>query len=190
MVFRMQLVRCSLSFLIAAALGATTVPSLSFEELTDQSEAVVSGEVTRSWSDWDSDHRFIWTHHEIKVSGIQKGTAPANVVVSEPGGVVGNRAMGIAGAVSYVQGEQVTVFLQRMPNGYLRTTGWGQGKFDMDRTGHLHPDASLRGVEIIDLNQTKASSARTPLRSLDGISVSELRSRIGARIALQGGSAK
>lgn len=166
--------------------GATSVPSLTFEELTDQSELVVSGQVTRSWSAWDSEHKFIWTHHEVAISGVEKGSPGATVTISEPGGVVGDRGMSIAGSVAYRPGEQVAVFLHRMPNGYLRTTGWGQGKYSIGSDGRLHPDGSTPGLEIVT-----SSTRGTSLRTLDGITLDSLRARVTARVAAQRqGSAK
>src|ERR1041385_5772820 len=73
-----------LAMLLAGTAGATTVPSLTFDQLTDQSDLVVSGQVTRSWSAWDSDHKFIWTHHEVAVEGIGKGSPGATITISEP----------------------------------------------------------------------------------------------------------
>jgi hypothetical protein len=172
--------------LIAGALSATSVPSLTFEELTDQSELVVSGQITRSWSEWDSSHKFIWTHHELSVEATQKGSPASTVVVSEPGGTVADRGMVIAGSVDYKVGEQVAVFLQRMPNGYLRTTGWAQGKYSVDQAGHLHAQARLRDLEIVSVNSAKPVDARgESIRSLDGITVAELRSRVAAHLASQ-----
>jgi hypothetical protein len=175
--------------LISSTAAATSVPGLSFEELTDHSELIVSGQITRSWSDWDSEHKVIWTHHELDVSTSQKGASGATVIVSEPGGVVGDRAMAIAGTVAYRPGDQVTVFLQRMPNGYLRTTGWGQGKYTLDKTGILHTDSAVRGIEIVSVDRNLGHN--TPLRALDGMSLAELRFRVAARITAQRqGSAK
>ena len=132
----------SLIFLVGAPAVATSVPGLTFEELTDRSQLIVAGRVTRSWSDWDSEHKIIWTHNELSVASSQKGVAGASVLVSEPGGVVGDRAMAIAGSVAYRPGDQVLVFLERMPNGYLRTTGWGQGKYLVDKAGTVHAEAA------------------------------------------------
>jgi len=165
--------------LLAGTAWATSVPSLTFEQLTDQSDFVVSGQVTRSWSDWDSDHKFIWTHYEIAVARSQKGKSGATVTISEPGGMVGDRGMSIAGSVGYRPGEEVAVFLQRMPNGYLRTTGWAQGKFKIDASGHLHAEAPAHGLELA------AHSARgTSLRTLEGITVADLSTRVGARLSV------
>ena len=127
-----------LALMILPQALATSVPSLTFDELTDRSEVIVAGRITRSWSDWDSERKFIWTHYELSVSSVHKGAARTAVTVSEPGGVVGGRGMRIAGSVEYSPGDQVAVFLQRMPNGYLRTAGWGQGKYLVDKAGHLH----------------------------------------------------
>lgn len=166
---------------------ATVVPGLSFEQLTDESEMVISGDVVRSWSDWDSAHKFIWTHHEISVSGAHKGALARTVVVSEPGGVVGDRAMSIAGTVSYERGENVVVFLERMPNGYLRTTGWAQGKYVVDKAGRVHGMGASSDLEIVrpDGAGGKFSTAKvaaTPLRTLDGMNVAQFRSRIEAHV--------
>jgi hypothetical protein len=178
----------TVALLIASNAGATTVPSLSFEELIDQSELIVSGQVTRSWTDWDSEHKFIWTHYELSVASAQKGTAASTVVLSEPGGNVGIQGMAIAGAVVYQVGDRVLVFLQRMPNGYLRTTGWSQGKYIVDSSGRLHAETSLRGLEVVSAQKgAPLTQPATPLLTLDGMNVTELRGRISARLQKQGG---
>ncbi len=174
----------SLALLWASIAAATTVPSISFEELTDRSELIVSGQVSRSWTDWDGEHKYIWTHYELTVSATHKGSAAAKVIFSEPGGVVGIEGLAVAGAVGYQPGEHVLVFLQRMPNGYLRTTGWSQGKYDVDSAGRLHPESTLGGLELVNLPGKPA--AATPLRTLNGMSVAELHARIAARLKSQG----
>jgi hypothetical protein len=177
---------CIIPFIILSIsqAGATSVPALSFEELTDHSQFIVAGEVTRSWTAWDAEHKFIWTHHELKVLSSQKGAASATAVVSEPGGVVGDRGMAIAGSVAYHEGDQVVVFLERMPNGYLRTTGWGQGKFTLDKAGMLHADSGTRGSEIVHIERGPAAQT-TSLHVLDGMSLAELRVRVAARVTAQ-----
>jgi hypothetical protein len=155
------------SLLLVCVAGATSVIQLSFEELVDRSESIVSGHVTRSWAAWDAEHKFIWTHYEVAVSAIHKGTPGATVVVSEAGGTLDGRVMTIAGTVTYQAGENVLVFLTRVPNGYLRTTGWGQGKYTVDSKGVLHGGASLR--------------AGTSIASLEGMSTAHLHALVAAR---------
>jgi hypothetical protein len=177
----------SIALLIASGARATTVPGLTFEELTDHSELIVSGQITRSWADWDSEHKFIWTHYQLSVSSAQKGAPSATVELSEPGGVVGIQGMAIAGAVVYQPGDHVLVFLQRMPNGYLRTTGWSQGKYMVDNMGRLHAETSLRGLQVVSAQKGAAlTKSAPPLRSLDGMTLAELRTRIASRLQQQG----
>jgi hypothetical protein len=164
--------------ILLSTLGATSVPSLSFEELTDRSELVVTGQINRTWTEWDTAHKYIWTHYELDVSAALKGTPGETVILSEPGGVVGIQGMTIAGSVGYRAGDTVLVFLQRMPNGYLRTTGWSQGKFAVDKTGRLHASALHGGLEVVD---TKGRAAATPLRSIDGMRITQLGGLIRAR---------
>ena len=157
---------------------ATSVPELTFEELTDTSNAIATGQVMRSWTAWDAEHKYIWTHYQLSVTSVKKGASADVVEFAEPGGVVDGVGMAIAGSVSYQPGENVLIFLQRMPNGYLRTTGWGQGKYVVDGAGRLHAAASLRGLEIVD---GKSASA-APAPSLGGMTGTEASRRIAARV--------
>lgn len=173
----------SLLSLGAMNASATIVPGLTFEQMADRSELVLSGQIIRSWAGWDSEHKFIWTHYELTVSSTHKGASESSVVLSEPGGVVGIQGMTVAGAVTYQPGERVLLFLERMPNGYLRTTGWSQGKFDVDDAGRLHPALTVGGLEPVNAG---GSAGATSLRALNGITVRELHARIAARLKSQG----
>jgi hypothetical protein len=177
----------SLSVLLTATAGATTVPGLTFEQLTDESDLVVAGQVTRSWSGWDSNHKYIWTHYELAVSRAVKGAPGSAVIVSEPGGIVGNQSMSVAGAPAYAVGEKVAIFLKKMPNGYFRTVGWGQGKYTVDQSAHLH-GGGLLGAEFVRPNQLVPG---TSLQTLENVTLDEFRARVSARMTAQGpGSAK
>ena len=174
---RARWIGIAFGLVLVCSARATSVPRISFEELTDQSEVIASGQVTRSWSDWDSTHKYIWTHYELSVSNTYKGQSGRSVVISEPGGVVGNIGMQIAGTVVYQPGDKVLVFLQRMPNGYLRTTGWGQGQYRVDASGIVHASESLRQENLL-----AAGGPGSSLTSLEGTSVSELVRRVTARV--------
>ena len=107
----------------------TTVPSVGLEELIDQSEAIVHGRVVRSWAAWDGAHKYIWTHHLIAVIDAVRGAGAGYVVASEPGGQLDGVGMRFSGALEYALGEETIVFLYRTPIGFLRATGYGQGKY-------------------------------------------------------------
>src|ERR1035437_99747 len=163
----------TLAALGALVCGATIVPRLSLEEMVAHSDVIVSGWVVRTWAAWDGQHRFIWTHSEIMVGDVVKGRRMERVVVSEPGGVVDGFGMQIAGTHRYSLGERVMVFLGRMPNGYLRTTGMGQGKLSISTNGSVH----LTHVAA-DLVRTGHGPSGTALQGLDGGPAKEVRRRV------------
>lgn len=170
--------RCFFSLAALAMAGAfacraTIVPRLSLEEMVVRSEVIVSGRVVRTWTAWDSPHTFIWTHSEIVVEDAAKGRHSGRVVVSEPGGVVEGLGMQIGGTPGYVPGEQVMVFLVRMPNGYLRTAGMGQGKLSISSNGSVHLTHS--GGDLVRTGNTPNGTA---LQSLDATAATEVRRRV------------
>jgi hypothetical protein len=169
-----------LILLLAQALSATQVARLSFEELTDSSDLIVSGRLTRSWAAWDAGHKYIWTHYALSAGAVHKGAAGPTVELAEPGGTLDGIVMSVAGAVAYTPGEDVVVFLQRMPNGYLRTAGWGQGRYRIDAHGRIRAGSAMRGLEFVD-TRTPAGSL-TSLTTLEGMSLNELSLRIAARL--------
>ena len=172
------------SFVLVSSATATSVPRISFNEMTDQSEVIATGHITRTWSDWDSTHKYIWTHYEMSVASTYKGQGAQTVVISEPGGVVGAMGIEVAGAVRYGVGDDVLVFLQRMPNGFLRTTGWGQGQYRVDERGALHASEALKTEELV-------GSPNAGLSSLDGHTLNEIAGRVSARVrARQNGGVK
>ena len=154
--------------------AASSLPRLSLESLIQQSDTIVEGRVVRKWAAMDSENKFIWTHYELAVSAAHKGKAGSTVIFSEPGGVAGGMQQAVADAVRYEVGDSVFIFLQRMPNGYLRTTGWAQGKYTVDRAGRVHAAASLAGGS----------------HPLDGIAASDLAARVTARMQIKSAGAK
>ena len=169
--------------LLLQTLGATLIPRLTFEQLTDTSELVVSGQVASSYAAWDAEHKYIWTHYSLHVASALKGKPAAVVEFAEPGGVLGGTSMMIAGATRYSIGDDVVVFLARMPNGYLRTTGWTQGKYSIGQNGRLRAGASL-GADIVSANGPATASS---LQTLEGMTVIELGQRVAARLRVAPG---
>ena len=175
--------------LLLQAASATIVPRLSFEELTDSSDQVVSGTVTRSWAAWDAEHKYIWTHYELAVASSHNGRFSPKLEFAEPGGQLDGVVHARAGTVTDQPGESVLIFLQRMPNGYLRTTGWGQGKYTLDANRKLHGGAALKGVDMVAPGRPVAGA--TSLESLEGVTLTELSRRVAARASrntTQGGT--
>jgi hypothetical protein len=158
--------------LICAAAQATLVPALSLEDLVEQSEIIAHGRVTSSWAVWDNGHKYIWTHYRIEVLDPLRGNPGASVVASEPGGSLDGVTMRISGAPDYAVGEEAIVFLYRTPIGYLRATGYGQGKYTVTARARIR--ANLNGFELLK----RDSSRGVPLSSLDGLTITEFKARV------------
>src|SRR5437660_1649607 len=101
-----EMKRSFVSLLVCIAAQAAIVPSVSLDELIDQSETIVHGRVTRSWSAWDGAHKYIWTHHLIAVIDLVRGAGPGFVVASEPGGELDGVGMRFSGGLEYSMGEE------------------------------------------------------------------------------------
>ncbi len=162
--------------LLAWMAYATLVPRFGLEDLVDSSQAIAQGRVVESWTAWDQNHRYIWTHYRIRVSDVLKGSGETEIVVSEPGGTLEGQTLRIADVVAYSTGEEVVLFARRMPNGYMRTTGLGQGKFVVRNGRVLNGGGRLPLVEVN--GKTSAGRPSTALQSLNGLTVSELKARI------------
>jgi len=178
-----------LSFALILLLGgsllhATLVPRMSVEQMIDDSELIVHGTVLRSWSGWDNARQFIWTHYELQVSDMIKGLPSVKLVVSEPGGIIGETAMQIAGAPQYEIGDEVVLFLHRTPIGYLRSSGWGQGKFGVGRPvggGGLVVRSAVSGVSFVEARAEQPAGrqkVQTPVANFSGLALAEFKTRL------------
>ncbi len=174
---------------VSAGLGtATLIQRMSLEELVDQSQSVVHGSVAKKWSAWDEKQQLIWTHYEIAVVDSLKGRGEAKLVLSEPGGTVGDAVMQVAGAPSYEVGEEVVLFTTLTPIGYARTCGWTQGKFHVEKSANGVSRvlaSSVQGAEIAERSskQPAAAQAQTDLRSVNGMQLDEFKAKL--RVLIQ-----
>lgn len=155
--------------ILAAPLAATVILRQSLEQLTHGSETVVHGEVVKTWAAWDPDRTAIWTHYEIEVAEAWKGVPGRSVVISEPGGELGGMRMAVPGAPQYRVGEQVVVFAVRTPVGYLRTCGWGQGRYLVSTDGQVRADLAQAPVVEGSKSGATAKSAAPSPSTLDGL---------------------
>lgn len=161
--------------LITASAPAAIAPRLSLESMIDRSPLIVEGHVTRSWTQWDPAHQYIWTHYEIQVADALRGSV-STLTVSEPGGSLDGVHQGFSGSLGYVSGEHVVLFLFRTPVGYWRTTGGAQGKVTVLGNGRVHiqtgataavdhhADRAVHGLDTV--NNLAVSDFKSLVRSL------------------------
>jgi hypothetical protein len=142
------------------------------EDLVNGSEWIVEGTVGASHAAWDSAHKFIWTHYEVKVLDSLHGARQASITVSEPGGALDGIEQSTSGTLPYFAGEHVVLFLYRTPIGYLRTAGAGQGKFTVGADGRAR--ANMLGISVT------GAKRGTPLNAIDGLPLADFKLKLRA----------
>jgi hypothetical protein len=132
--------------LAPAPLEAATFVVPPDDEMIDQAEVIVLGQVQRSTA---RQTRGIRTYSTIRVLEVLKGAAPFEpgyqFEVSAMGGIVGGRALIVPGAPRYRQGKRVVVFLRQNEAGEWVTLHMALGKFRSERRGGT--DVLVRGDE-------------------------------------------
>jgi hypothetical protein len=135
---------------------------LPFEELVDLSDWIITGTVTGQENKWDASHTNINTLVTIAVSEWVKGKpfstssegkqssdplSPGhndNVVITVPGGRVGDVAQWVEDTPVFSNGEQVLLLLQPSPEGTVEVVSGIQGKFTIVN-GNAVPAISSSG---------------------------------------------
>ncbi len=118
-------------FLLALPALAALARPVSVETLAREADAVVEGTVESRVSRWADDGRHIYTLVTLRASRVWRGSAPAQVVLRVPGGVVGDIGQHVDAAAEFSDGERVVVFLKREDGGRWLVHGMGQGKFSV-----------------------------------------------------------
>jgi hypothetical protein len=136
-------VRASLSLaMIALAWGlavpahATVMVEIPMEQLIADADVIAHGTVVRAGTRLEQfDGRF--EPHaiaELHVTEWLKGQTDDRLEIDEIGGDTETYGTWIEGTPRYGRGDEVIVFLRRLPNGSFRTVGMAQGRFDVVHT--------------------------------------------------------
>jgi hypothetical protein len=120
--------------LLCLPASATTMLRADLPELAQSADTIVHGTVRRVESRWSGDGRRIVTDVEIQVTESLKGQAGGSVVVTQPGGRVGDIGQSVSGLASFTPGEEVVLFLERRGAQAFRVAGMAQGKYQVQRS--------------------------------------------------------
>jgi hypothetical protein len=155
----------------ASPVQATKIVHMNPQKLAETASDVVRGTVIGSESYWNASGSKIFTETIITVDESYKGSAGGEVRVLQVGGVVDGVQVTVHGALQWVQGEEVVVFLESDRSGKYLVSGFSQGKFQVQRdpvTGRAfvqRPD--LEDVELVNDDGSghadATSVARVPL---------------------------
>ncbi len=113
---------------LAPAESSAQLLKASLEDLTKASTSIVHGETVQVRSFWTSDNRYIMTEATIQVEETVRGMASTSIVVTIPGGRVGNTEYEVSDMPVFSEGEEVVVFVSRHSSGSNMVVGGVQGK--------------------------------------------------------------
>lgn len=150
-----------LSLWACCSVTAATLRQLSMDQMTQSATAIVRARVTGSSAALSGST--IYTHYQLRVSEVWKGSAVAEVVV--PGGVAGGYRQSYPGVPTLQPGSEYVLFLWTSPStGLTQLIGFSQGVFSVtsqtdgtidairpligegmhDAAGHLVQDHAVR----------------------------------------------
>lgn len=169
-----------LALFLVPPLQATRMLALAIERLTADASLVVHARVTDVEVARDRAGR-IFTRAGFEVREVWKGRlAGTRCEVVAGGGVLGERAVTVAGQASYAVGDEVVAFLVRNPAGELVTVGLAQGRFEVrvdPASGQRHVSNGFHGTNPSAGEGAPAPGAvRAPLQKT--LRLEELRSRV------------
>ena len=151
--------------LSAGLASPATIPVLTLDTLIQKSEYVVYGRTVGTRSFWDPTTNTIWTETELLVLDGAKGRAGKTLVITEPGGVLGDIAHLFPGLPRFTDGEEVVLFLYGAPGNRVRVLGLRQGVYDVVRD----PNSGERTVRpSVEPAELMVPDPRVALRSEPG----------------------
>jgi hypothetical protein len=125
--------------LTAVPAYATVMTEIPMEDLVLRADAIVHGSVLRVGARLESfdDRLEPHTVAELRVDEWLRGEptdaqSGERIAIDELGGTVDGRGSWIDGTPRYEAGQEVIVFLRRLPNGAFRTVGMEQGRFEVE----------------------------------------------------------
>ena len=164
-------------------LPSATLERLSLDDMITRSTTIVRGKVAASWAAYTGS--VIYTHYQIQVSEQFKGTPRDSVEVMLPGGTAKGLSQSFSGSPVLKQGDEFVFFLWTSKGGITWITGLTQGLFSLPPgdAGTDRVATRAASAELMLDQQTSRPVKDTALT----MSLSELRSRIAATLAAQGG---
>ncbi len=177
------------TLLLAALLGAlpasaTTQLAMDLPALARGADAVVHGVVRRVESRWSGDKMRIVTDVEIQVTESLKGQPGGTVLVTQPGGRVGDVGQVVHGLASFTAGEEVVVFLEKRGARAFRVSSMAQGKYqvkrDADGKAALAVPEPSEALLLDPVTRKPSASALRPL------TLAELKAAVQAALGPKG----
>lgn len=151
-----------LAILAADPALATTFAPWRLEDFTANAHAAVTGTVAGIDVRWNDEHTQIHTYVSLDLDQVViGGVLPAQLVLREPGGRVGNKVAVIPGAAVYRKGERVFVFVEKVDAIY-RTLGYYQGKYVLENDPATGREIYVQRIPAGGVTVADAGGLREP----------------------------
>lgn len=132
-------------------------------ELVAGSSDVVRGRVVELDSRWNAAHTLIETDIRLEVAEALKGEARGEIVLTLPGGQVGDLVLAVSEAPRLSEDEEVLIFLRRQPDGRFLVPYLVIGTYRVETDARGRWLASL-GYSLANLMPDRASALDTRQR--------------------------
>jgi hypothetical protein len=153
----------SLCFLVFSMTDSTAqVKEMSAKELTTESTAVFYGKCSKKESKWNDKKSIIFTYVTVVPEAYIKGSLGTEVVITVPGGQVGDILYEVSEMPVFIEGEDVMAFTWKNPAGKILVTGGYQGKMKIEKdkkTGKRMVHTS--GIKVEPDTQTQSNGKTT-----------------------------
>jgi hypothetical protein len=179
---------------LVSALGcvsgdAAVLIHLTFEEMTEQSSAIVLGRCVEVRSEWNADRSNIITHNVFEVRQYYKGNLGQRITITELGGQVGEWVAEYSGVPRFQVGEEAVLFVWTGPQGRHQVIGLTQGKFRVGRDGATG-EAVLRQTLSAEPTLEPGSHSHTAPVGQMAMPLAAFRSRIESYLRNRAGGAR
>ena len=138
------------------------VQEMSAQDLTTASTAVFYGKCSKKESKWNDKKSIIFTYVTVVPEAYIKGSLGTEVVITVPGGQVGDILYEVSEMPVFIEGEDVMAFTWKNPAGKILVTGGYQGKMKIEKdkkTGKRMVHTS--GIKVEPDTQTQSNGKTT-----------------------------
>jgi hypothetical protein len=164
--------------LLAASLGAlqgSTLQQLSLDDMIQKSTSIVRGKAHLMSASFRGP--IIYTHYQVQVSEVYKGTPGSVVDVAVLGGVSQGVRQDFAGAPALADGQDYVLFLWTSKTGLTQIIGLSQGLFS------VLPEGASQLVVRAASTERMVNAQGQPVKDSDiQMQLGDLRSHIQAEL--------
>jgi hypothetical protein len=109
------------------------VINMSTKDLTAKSTAVLYGKCSKVKCEWNDKKDKIYTYVTVVPEAYIKGNLGSEVIITVPGGQVGDILYEVSDMPFFVEGEETVAFVWKNPAGKNLITGGFQGKMKIEK---------------------------------------------------------